>query len=233
MKRELLLVAVVTLLIAVGACDKPSPSLESRQAAPEGTGAINCKTDVAEWSEGVKMFNGQEVTVWRRAVRCRGGFPNSNRGPILEYELKHEPTALHWKGPSGLDPISFEVVDGIPHLTLYDMTGNSCKGKPSSTPLARIMKWKERQWVEVPHAEFRFDRALLNLHYDYWGYTAANDAKGFIPADGKVTNWEPEMTLKKYFDLGVNTCLLYHEAEARRVPFSKAERDRAASANQR
>jgi hypothetical protein len=168
--------------------------------------------------------------VWRRAVACKGGLPVSERGRDLEFELKYEPMGVHWKGPSGLQPTSFEIVDGVPYLTLYVMTGGYCRGKPSNTPLARVMKWVNGQWVEVPQAEFPFDRALLNLYTRYWGAKAKDDAKGLVPARGKYTGRNPDTVLKQFFDEKGNTCFLYEE---RIEPMPKVQREQAASTNQR
>lgn len=194
------------------ACDKLTLNLEP----PKSSGAAvasapSCKTDVAEWTEGVKLFNGEEVVVWRRAVACQGGFPNSTRGRDLEFELKYEPMGVHWKAPSGLKPRSFEIIDGVPHLGLYVMTGGQCRDQPANRPLARMMKWVDRQWVEVPLEQAPFDRALVNLYTDYWGHTAQGDAKGFIPAQGKTTGWKPTMTLKEFFAMSRNQCGIYQE----------------------
>jgi hypothetical protein len=224
------LTAASVIAFALAGCDKLTLNLEPAKTASAVADKTNCSTDVAEWTEGVKLFNGEEVTVWRRAVRCKSGFPNSSRGRLLEFELKYEPKGVHWKAPSGLDPASFEIIDGVPHLTLYVMTGGYCKGKPSNTPTARVMKWVDGKWGELSPSEFPFDRALLNLHTNYWGYKANNDAKGFIPADGKVTGYKPDMTLQRYFGIERNQCITYEE---RIEPMSKALRDQAASANQR
>jgi hypothetical protein len=170
------------------------------------------------------------VTVWRRAVACKGGFPVSQRGRDLEFELRYEPMGVNWKGPSGLQPTSFEIIDGVAHLTLYVMTGGYCKGKPSNTPTARVMKWVDGKWVELSPSEFPFDRALLNLHTNYWGYNANNDAKGFIPADGKVTGYKPDMTLQRYFSIERNQCITYEE---RREPLAPPQPTSAASTGNR
>lgn len=209
----------VIVVFGGAGCDKVGSRSPSAVSDAAGQSEPACKTDVAEWTEGVKLFNGQEVTVWRRAVACKGGFPVSKRGRDLEFELKYEPLGAHWKGPSGLKPKSLEIIDGVPHLTLYVMTGGYCRGKPSSTPLARVMKWVDGKWVELPPSDFPFNRALLNLHTNYWGYNANNDAKGFIPADGKVTGYDAEMTLRQFFALEVNQCILHHEHE-RHEPFA-------------
>jgi hypothetical protein len=224
------LIAAAVISFALAGCDKPTLNLEPQKSASAPVGTPNCKTDVAEWTEGVKLFSGDEVTVWRRAVRCKSGFSNSSRGRLLEFELKYEPKGVHWKAPSGLDPASFEIIDGVPYLTLYVMTGGYCKGKPSNTPTARVMKWVDGKWVELSPSEFPFDRALLNLHTNYWGYKANNDAKGFIPADGKETGYKQDMTLQRYFGIERNQCISYEE---RVEPMSKAQRDQAASTNQR
>ena len=218
--------AFVSLLIA--GCDKDASTREAEKS-PSVAGAPSCKTDVAEWTEGVKLFNGDEVVVWRRAVACQGGFPDSTRGRDLEFELKYEPMGVHWKAPSGLKPRSFEIIDGVPHLGLYVMTGGQCRDQPANKPLARMMKWVDGQWVEVPLEQAPFDRALVNLYTEYWGHTAQGDAKGFIPAQGKTTGWKPTMTLKEFFALGVNTCALYQDIEKRRGPFAAPRPASAAS----
>lgn len=208
---------VTAAVLCIGGCDAGSVSAPG---AADGAGQPTCKTDATEWPEGVKLFNGEEVVVWRRAVACKGGFPDSARGRDLEFELKYEPMDVHWKAPSGLKPRSFELIDGVPHLGLYVMTGGQCRDAPADKPLGRMMKWVNRQWVEVPMAEAPLDRALVNLYTDYWGHTAKGDAKGFVPARGKTTGWRSTMTLKEFFAMDAHTCELYHAIERRRGPFA-------------
>lgn len=201
---------VAVMLVAAG-CDMSSTKAPSTNGQPAATAKVQCDTDVAEWTEGVKLYNGQEVVVWRRAVACQSGFPNSTRGRELEFELKYELMSLHWKAPSGLKPISFEIIDGAPYIGLYVMTGGHCRDQPPNRPLARVMKWVDGQWVEVPLEQAPVDRALLNLYSEYWGHNAKTDAKGFIPAHGKTTGWKPTMTLKQFFAMGLNQCGIYQE----------------------
>jgi hypothetical protein len=169
-----------------------------------------CLTDVAEWREEVKLFSGEQIVVWRRARACKGGFPE-RRGRDLDFELKYEPMGVHWKGRSARNPASFEIIDGVPYLTLFIMNPSYCKDQPPDRKLAQILKWQQGQWIEVPHEQFPFDKALLNLYTQYWGHSAKDDAKGLIPSNGKVTGGGPTTTLEKYYSSMRNVCSAYHE----------------------
>jgi hypothetical protein len=201
--------AVVCLTLLLAACQRGDASADGVGAAPiKATRPADamkdppCSADVAEWTEEVELFNGDKVEVWRRARRCPSGFPNSKRGRVLDSQLRHEPSGAFWSGLSGRDPTAFEIIDGTPYLVLYLMLPHQCEGKPLDYPLAEILKWTDGRWVEVPHAQFAWDRALLNLHARYWGGSAKDDAKGRLSASETSNGWGAKWdrtTLKEYF----------------------------------
>ncbi len=199
-------VSLLTLLLAlsvVTGCDKASES------APQAM--FDCRTDVAEWREDVRLHDGQIVQVWRRATACAGGFPSASRGRDLEFELRYEPMRIHWRGAASRQPVAFEIFDGVPYLVLYMMDRKSCNGQPPDRYVAQFLKWENGSWIEVPQADFRVEKALLNLHAGYWGHTAASDAKGLIGLDAKYTGGRQKDSIKDYFERGARFCDFYQK----------------------
>lgn len=201
--------------MALVGCDQQSPltAAVAAQVAPTGTAKPACKTDVAEWTEEVKLHDGQMVTVWRKATACKGGFPNAPRGRDIEFEFKVESMGLHWKGAWNRDPVSFEIFDGVPHLALYIGDRESCQKKSPMEYTVQFLRWVDGHWVDVPQTEFPVDRALMNLSGNYWGHTAKDDYKGLIHWDDKEliggdSRKNPD-TIKSYYERGQRFCREY------------------------
>ena len=197
---------------ALAACDKQGSAAvdASAQVATGGVAKPTCKTDVAEWTEEVKLRDGQMVTVWRQARACSWGFPNAKRGRDIDFEFKYPPMNLHWKGAWNRDPVSFEIFDGVPHLALYIKDRESCAAKARSDYSAQFLRWVDGQWVDVPQSQFPVDRALMNLSGNYWGHTAKDDYKGLIRWDDKELRGgdlnKNADTVKSYFERGQRFC---------------------------
>lgn len=201
----------LSLVLITAGCDKAEKLVAAFQPALQATGqgVAECKTDVAEWREDVRLHNGQVVQVWRRAKACAGGFPNASRGRDLEFEFRYEPMGVYWRGPANRKPRAFEVFNGVPYLVLYIMDRKSCVNQPPGNYLAQFVKWQSGRWVEVPQADFPKELALLNLHSDYWGHSAKDDAKGVIAVDEKYTGGRKSDTVKDYFERGGRFCAFY------------------------
>ncbi len=202
---------VFALIISLTGCDRIQNLKDQaqEQAQEVVSKATQCKTDVAEWQEEVRLHDEQVVVVKRRAVACAGGFPDSSRGSDLEFEISYEPMGVHWKGPGNRHPRSFEIFDGVPYLVLYARDVAFCQDQSPDRYLAQFLKWESGKWLEVPQSAFPIDQARLNLHIDYWGHTKAGDAKGLIGQQAKVTNTRRDDTIKSYFERGRRFCDFY------------------------
>jgi hypothetical protein len=170
--------------------------------------------DIVEWSEEVKLSDGTLITVWRKARAYSGGFPNSSRGRNIDFDFRYPALGLQWTAALSetfdRDPISFDIIDGVPYLTLFVGDREGCRGRLGSDYTAQFMRWANGRWTEVPQGLFPIDRALINLSGDYWGRTASADFKGLVRWDtkrlrGGVSNKSPE-TVRSYFDRGQRTC---------------------------
>jgi hypothetical protein len=172
-----------------------------------------CGADTAEWTEEVRLSDGQMVVVWRKDRRASSGFPNSHRGRLIDFELKYTPMSVHWK--DAVTPthvrflMSFDIIDGVPHLVLE---GNSevCIGRPATDYAAEFLKWIDGRWVTVPQAEFPVDRTLINLFGDQWGHRKHGDVRGLITwlekAERDRFNADRPDTVKAYFERGSRIC---------------------------
>jgi hypothetical protein len=170
--------------------------------------------DVAEWTEEVKLHDGQMIQVWRKARAYSGGFPNSKRGRDIDFEFKYAPMNVQWKSTlSGISirhPVSFEILDGVPHLVLYIGDKSSCSDRPKTDYSAQFLRWTNGQWVEVKQADFPVDKTLMNLSLDYWGHSTADDYKGTVRWDDKRLpggfNQAHPDTVRAYFERGSRFC---------------------------
>lgn len=172
--------------------------------------------DTAEWTEEVKLSDGTMVTVWRKARAYSGGFPNSPRGRNIDFELRYEPLNVRWAVTIShthvRDPVSFDIIDGVPHLTLYGDRA-SCRNRPPTDYTAQFLRWVNGQWVDVPQAQFPVDRVFMNLYSRYWGHSTKDDAYGLITWDFKSRRdgFNPQQpdTVKSYFERGHRVCERY------------------------
>ncbi|MCW5658555.1 MAG: hypothetical protein KIT60_12690 [Burkholderiaceae bacterium] len=174
---------------------------------------------MADWTEEVRLHDGQMITVWRKAVACRGGFPNATRGRDIEFEFRYPPMKVEWKGAVSehwnRDPVSFDIIDGAPFLALYVRDREYCRNRDENDYIAQFLRWVDGRWVEVPQAQFPVDRALMNLSGNYWGHTAKDDFKGLIrwdskPLRGGDVDRNPD-TVKSYFERGQRFCSRFNK----------------------
>jgi hypothetical protein len=183
-------------------------------AAIAGLGACGDGIDTAEWTEEVRLSDGRMVVVWRKHHRASFGFPNARRGGLIDYELKYAPMGVHWydkiRHDHRRDPVSFDIIDGVPHLVL-EGNWDVCVGRPPTDLSAQFLKWIDGRWVDVPQAQFPVDRTPMNLLQSPWGHTTKEDARGLITwrderkfGEGAYRR-EPD-TVKKYFERGSRIC---------------------------
>jgi len=172
--------------------------------------ACGAGIDEAVWTEQVKLHDGRMIEVWRRATAYAGGFPNSERGRDIEFEFKYEPMAVYWKGSPSVDPVAFEIFDGVPYLVLYIGDSRYCKSKNPTDYSAQFLRWEGGQWREIQQSEFAVDRAIMNLYRSYWGHGPKDDAKGLITwsekagPDGFYAD-KPD-TVQRWFERGKRFC---------------------------
>lgn len=166
-------VAVVfRILIAIG-----TGTLMSFQPACEAS------IDTAEWTEEVRLHDGQMIQVWREA-RAEGGGLLQKRGSDIDFELRYPPMNVRWKNvvktDGWVDPVSFEIFDGIPHLVVLLKQRALCAPKSPNDYAAKFFKWQQGNWVEVAQSDFPVDVASVNLYRNYWGFDASGDARGLV-----------------------------------------------------
>jgi hypothetical protein len=170
--------------------------------------------DVAEWTEQIKLSDGRIVTVWRQAKAHGGGFPSARRGSNVYFELRYEPLGVRWRDEVTQnhirEPISFDIIDGTPVLTLYIGDREGCRNRPPSDYSAQFLKWSNGQWIDVPQAQFPVERVLMNLYTRYWGRTTKEDARGLITWQSKAERdgfyADHPDTVQSYFTRGARTC---------------------------
>jgi hypothetical protein len=170
--------------------------------------------DVAEWTEEVKLHDGRMIDVWRRARRGSSGFPNANRGALLDTELRDPITGAAWKSGIYRNPCSFEIFDGVPHMTLWIRDRESCRAKPRTDYQTQFLRWTGAAWLDVPQRDFPVGRALMNLSLEFWGGSTADDYKGRIGWDEKrlTGNRSPMDTVQTYFERGSRYCAGFHDS---------------------
>jgi hypothetical protein len=156
--------------------------------------ACGIGVDEARWTEEVRLHDGQTIVVSMRATRYANGFPTQRRGALIDVELRYEPMQVEWKGSAQLQPVSFELFDGVPHLALSLLDKRECG--PLKKPedfAARLLRWEGGQWREVSQDSFPIVEALANLHHGYWGYSAKEDARGVI-------SWEYKSIVNGFYE---------------------------------
>lgn len=168
------------------------------------------KIDVAEWTEEVKLSDGRIITVWRRARRYSGGWPNSKRGRNIDFEFKYESLGIYWMGDWSGWPVSLDIIDDMPYMTIYIGDKKHCANRPSTDYAARFLRWKDGQWIEIKQADFPAHRALVNLSMDFWGHSTSDDYKGLIAwrkkeLPGGFNDRNPD-TVELYFERGRRFC---------------------------
>lgn len=164
--------------------------------------------DTAEWTEEVKLHDGQMVTLWRRARRHSSGFPNARRGSYVDLELRYDPLKLYWKGlTSRFQPVAFEVFDGVPYLVLDNSSTEGCTRSISSTFHIQVVRWQAGEWVGVPQSTIPLDVAKRNLYSSFFGNDSDSDAKGLITWATKMSHYDYEKSVAKHYTTRGDTCV--------------------------
>ena len=146
-------------------------------------------TDVAQWTEEVKLHDGTMIVIERHATRGKSSFPNPGRGPLGIAELWYRPMNIHYKGGGGGYILSFEIVDGTAYMANM---GWGCNMNGPNGYKLRFFRWDGKKWLQIPQNEFPLQLATVNVSTDYWGYTSRDDQSGFLSWDAKVkrSRWD-------------------------------------------
>jgi hypothetical protein len=163
---------------------------------------------VAEFTEEVKLHDGQMIHVWRKSRSHKPGWNPDGSGGLIDYELKYEPLGVTWKHSADLTPVSFELFNGVAHLVLIIRESKDCQGKKDLDYAAKFLVWNKDKWDEVAQADFPVDKALMNLYRGEWD--EKDPATGLIkwekkgPRDGYFPD-KPD-TIKDKFEKNPRTC---------------------------
>lgn len=143
-----------------------------------------CKmTDVASWTEEVRLHDGSTIQVDRVARRNPWGFPNARRGSAIDYDLTDKRLGIRWHGKAPREPVSFEMFGGIPYLVVYDA---NCKNKQPGQFKASFLRWVNGRWEVINQAQYPATEGLMNLYAGYWGHSRKEDASGLVTWEQKA-----------------------------------------------
>lgn len=142
-----------------------------------------CKmTDVASWTEEVRLHDGRTVLVKRVARAKSIGFPEP-RGADIDNEFSYRPLNAHWRGQAPANLMSFEIFGGIPYLVVYDA---NCKNKQPGQFKASFLRWVNGRWEVINQAQYPATEGLMNLYAGYWGHSRTEDASGLVTWEQKA-----------------------------------------------
>lgn len=164
--------------------------------------------DVAEWTEEVLLHDGRSITVWRKATRKSGGFPEP-RGAYVSFELKYEPMGVHWVGPPTRDLLSFDLIQGVPWIATSLRERATCVEKKKTDFNAAFYKWMDGQWVEVSAEAYPIRIARENLWGRFSATEAKDDAKGHIPWLRKQHLTTPPISIYEFLTTHSQYCSIY------------------------
>lgn len=169
--------------------------------------------DEAVWSEEVKLHDGRMILVERRARRQPSGFPAAPRGRELDVELRYPEMNVVWRSDGTSQPLSFEVLNGVPYLVLVTRDPAHCAGKPDDALRAVFLVWNGKDWSELDGGSFPTQRALVNLYERYWGHGPDDDAKGLVTWQEKATrdgfSSSAPSSVRDWYARTGNNCALY------------------------
>jgi hypothetical protein len=183
--------------------------------------------ETASWTEEVRLHDGRFIEVSRKAMATKGGMlSDAGQGGLKGFELKYAPMGVDWKGPWGLEPVSFELFEGVPYLLLDIRETARCRNKNDTDYPLIIMRWRNGQWEEMAQGDVPLEKASMNL----FGHWAVGSYK-YDPTKGRIT-WEIKAredgyyterrdakvidtrdTVKYYYEVKKLTCGTYNHSK--------------------
>ena len=179
-----------------------------------GLTACGSGIDTAEWTEEVRLSNGSIVQVWRKESRNSHGFPNANRGGLVDSAIAYLPQNARWQYTHAVTsvhkPISFDIFEGTPYLVIYIADAAFCRSRPPDEYRAQVLRWANGRWHDVPQSEAPLEQMLMNLAPDPWGRTTKDDFHELIRLGDKTILGPSKHgipgTVLAYLQNGPQTC---------------------------
>jgi len=139
-----------------------------------------CAPTVIDWSEEVKLHDGQIIVIKRHEELARSGLPLAHRGSRKFWEFCYAPMNIHWRSKPDYFPEVFDIVDGKAYVRVTISSCESCMlhGYPETSALYFV--WEGGAWKKIDYKDFppglRYNM-LNGTHYDDDG---SRDVRGLV-----------------------------------------------------
>jgi hypothetical protein len=137
------------------------------------------KHPVIEWSEDVKLSDGQIIQIKRKTELTKSGFPLHKRGVYKSHSYCYEPMQIQWTTYGGLKPDIFDIVDGKAYLHLPISGCFTCEKYNYPETNALYFTWEKDHWMRIDHEDFP-EQSEWNLLIDPISENPKKDAKGHL-----------------------------------------------------
>jgi hypothetical protein len=169
---------------------------------------------VLDWSEEVKLHDGQIIVIKRHDELGAFGFPLAHRGARKYWQFCYAPMGIHWKSKPAYFPETFDIVDGKAYVKVSIGGCELCMlhGYPDTDALYFV--WEGGVWKKIDYKDFpkglRYNM-LNNTDYDDDG---TRDVRGLVTIAQKEER-DPNMywlMRKKPEITGLNETVAYRGA---------------------
>ena len=171
----------------------------------------NAAPTVIDWSEEVKLHDGNVIVIKRHEELAASGLPLAHRGARKFWEFCYAPMGIHWKSKPGYFPETFDIVDGKAYVRVSIGSCESCMLHDYPETSALYFVWEGSAWKKIGYKDFptglRYNM-LNGTHYDDDG---SRDVRGLVTIaqkeqlDGEIY-W---LMRKKPEIIGLNDMVTY------------------------
>jgi hypothetical protein len=139
-----------------------------------------CAPTILDWSEEVKLHDGQIIVIKRHDELGASGLPLAHRGARKYWQFCYAPMGIHWKSKPEYFPETFDIVDGKAYVKVSIGNCELCMlhGYPDTDALYFV--WENDTWKEIGYKDFpkglRYNM-LNNTDYDDDG---TRDVRGLV-----------------------------------------------------
>lgn len=172
-------------------------------------------SDTARWTEEVRSSNGTMFQLEGHAEIGSNGWPTQHRGNLHYIEYYHRPTKAYWRSPGGFNPVTFDIVNGVPYVVILVANSLECSLMNYPEQGLLIHRWNSANgWERVQSTELPTNLEMNLMQQVFDVRDKIGDAQGFISFDrksyregdriGELTRWINEYgnSCEKYRKIG-------------------------------
>lgn len=142
------------------------------------------EVDRAEWTEEVRLANGDMVVVKRTATRDQKPTAVTRRGALRSWEVIFPDERAAWTGYGTNRPAAMEIAGGTAYIAAHIRSRELCAKYNNPKGSVVFFRWSKGEWMRIPIDQYPTG-GKVNLLQNPWGRARSDDVRGFIKHQDK------------------------------------------------